>query len=78
MTIPTSGTAIVPEVFQFPALKLRSFSPEHSCFPKSRAHFSQISLFDPKFLVNILKSCKNYDFWIDFTETLAYNRLASA
>ena len=23
--------------------------------------------------MNILKSCKNYVFWIDFTETLAYN-----
>ena len=23
--------------------------------------------------MNILKSCKIYDFWIDFTETLAYN-----
>ena len=27
--------------------------------------------------MELLKSCKNYDFWIDFTETLHYNRGAS-
>jgi hypothetical protein len=29
------------------------------------------------FFVDLLKSCKNRDFWIDFTADLAYNSMAS-
>lgn len=60
--------------YSFPTLKVPSFAPELKAFPQSMAHFSQNSSFPFPFLVNIIKSRKKFDFWIDFTESLAYNR----
>ena len=45
---------------------------------KSSPHFSQISAPTLLFYVYTMKSCKFYDFWIDFAKSLTYNRRASA
>jgi hypothetical protein len=48
-------------------LDIPGFSPGFTAFAqKSSPHFSQISARHPLFYVNTMKSCKIYDFWIDF------------